>query len=111
VLDQVEALAVELLYWDGCPSHPQALKELRAALDALGRADLSIEARLIDTEELAAAERFIGSPTIRVGGVDPLPPPDDEPPGLNCRVYRLRDGRFSPTPDPADLRDALARLV
>ena len=26
--------------------------------------------------------------------------PIDDPPGLNCRVYRLADGRFSPTPDP-----------
>jgi hypothetical protein len=111
VLDQVEALTVELLYWDGCPSHPQALAELRAALDALGRADLEIALRRIETEEQAHAERFIGSPTIRVGGTDPLPPPADEPSGLNCRVYRLRDGRYSPTPDPADLRDALARLV
>ena len=29
LLDQVE---VELLYWEGCPSHPAALAELRAAL-------------------------------------------------------------------------------
>jgi len=36
--------------------------------------------------------------------VQPLP---DEPTGLTCRVYRRRDGRVSPTPDPADVRDAL----
>ena len=36
-----------------------------------------------------------------------MQPPDDEPAGLTCRVYRLRDGRFSPTPDPADVREAL----
>ncbi len=33
---------------------------------------------------------------------------DDEPAGLNCRVYARRDGRISPTPDPQDLRDALS---
>ena len=27
---------VELLFWDGCPSHPQALEELRAAMAELG---------------------------------------------------------------------------
>ena len=32
----------------------------------------------------------------------------DEPAGLNCRVYRRRDGRVAPTPDPEDLRDALS---
>ena len=36
-----------------------------------------------------------------------LTAPGNEPTGLTCRVYRRRDGRISPTPDPADLRDAL----
>jgi hypothetical protein len=62
------------------------------------------------TSELdAERERFVGSPTIRVGGEDLFPPDADEPVGLACRIYRLRDGRVSPTPDPSDLRDALAR--
>jgi hypothetical protein len=100
-------VAVELLFWDGCPSHPQALAELRAALGELGRDD-DVAVREIATEEQAAAEGFIGSPTIRVDGAD-LFPTGDEPPGLNCRVYRLADGRFSPTPDPVALREALAR--
>jgi hypothetical protein len=26
---------------------------------------------------------------------------------LGCRIYRRRDGRISPTPDPDDLREAL----
>jgi hypothetical protein len=32
---------------------------------------------------------------------------EDATVALTCRVYRLRDGRFSPTPDPDDVRDAL----
>lgn len=99
--------SIELLYWDGCPSHPVAREELRDALADLGRGDLPVEAVRIETEEQAAREGFIGSPTIRVDGADVLAPPPGEPTGLNCRVYRLRDGRYSPTPDPADLRDAL----
>jgi hypothetical protein len=64
------------------------------------------------TSELdAERERFVGSPTIRVGGEDLLPPGADEPVGLTCRIYRLRDGRVSPTPDPADLREALMRAL
>jgi hypothetical protein len=31
--------------------------------------------------------------------------------GLACRIYRRRDGRISPTPDPADVRDALAGVL
>ena len=102
---------VELLYWDGCPSHPEALADLRAALDELGRPDLDITMSEISNEEQAADEGFIGSPTVRIDGVDPVPPPPGEPTGLTCRVYRRRDGRYSPTPDPADLREALRRLI
>jgi hypothetical protein len=65
-----------------------------------------VEIHHIDTEVHAAREGFVGSPTIRIDGRD-LQPPGDEPVGLTCRVYRLRDGRVSPTPDPADLREAL----
>jgi hypothetical protein len=62
--------------------------------------------REVDSEAGARAEEFVGSPTIRIDGVD-VQPLDDEPTGLTCRVYRRRDGRISPTPDPVDLRDAL----
>jgi hypothetical protein len=102
---------IELLYWDGCPSHPEALRDLRAALDDLGHPELAVALVEIATAEQAAQHGFIGSPTLRIDGVDPLPPPADESPGLNCRVYRRRDGRYSPTPDPVDLRDALRRLL
>ena len=98
---------VELLFWDGCPSHPQALAELRAAMAELGLDPETVLVREVDTEQRAGRERFVGSPTIRIDGADVEPPPDDEPIGLTCRVYRLRDGRYSPTPDPAIVRAAL----
>ena len=96
-------MEVELLFWEGCPSHPAALADLRAALGD----GVAVRVREVETEEQAVAEGFPGSPTIRVDGADVQPPRDREPPGLTCRVYRLRDGRVSPKPDPDDLRDAL----
>jgi len=99
-------MEVELLFWDGCPSHPAALADLRAALAELGHDPESVRVREVATDAAAAAEGFVGSPTIRIDGRD-LQPPVDEPAGLTCRVYRRRDGRVSPTPDPDDLRDAL----
>jgi hypothetical protein len=38
-------------------------------------------------------------------------PDPDEVVGLACRVYRRRDGRIAPTPDPDDMRDALTRAA
>ena len=99
-------MRVELLYWSGCPSHPRALADLRDALAQSGLDPDSVIVREIATEGAALAEGFVGSPTIRIDGVD-VQPPVDEPAALTCRVYRLRDGRYSPNPDPADLLDAL----
>ena len=98
---------IELLWWEGCPSWDRALAELREAVGEAGLDPESIVVKHIDTERDAEEERFVGSPTIRVDGQDVLPPGEGEPAGLACRVYHLRDGRVSPMPDPADLRDAL----
>jgi hypothetical protein len=98
---------IELLWWAGCPSHDRARTQLRAALDDLGRHGVTIAEREVVTDDDAARERFVGSPTVRCDGADLFPPGADEPPALGCRVYRLRDGRFSPVPDPGDLRRAL----
>jgi hypothetical protein len=97
---------IELLFWDGCPSHPRALADLRAAMADLGLGPSTVAVREIGTYEQATRERFVGSPTIRIDGVD-IQPTGEEPYGLACRVYYRRDGRVSPTPDPADVRDAL----
>ena len=97
---------VELLFWEGCPSHPEALADLREAMMELGLDPNGIIVREVHTDSDAERERFVGSPTIRIDGID-IQPPDGEPVGLTCRVYHRRDGGISPTPDPADVRDAL----
>jgi hypothetical protein len=101
---------VELLWWEGCPSWQRALAELREEMRSAGLDPDSIEVREVGTEEAAQREEFAGSPTIRVDGRD-VQPPVDEPVGLTCRIYRLRDGRVSPLPDREDIRDALASAV
>ena len=102
---------VELLWWDGCPSYPEALEELRTILREEGHDPDGIESVEIESDEQAERERFAGSPTIRLDGEDVVPPGDGEPAGLTCRVYRRRDGRASAVPDPEDLRDAIRRRV
>jgi hypothetical protein len=99
---------VELLWWQGCPSTEEALAELRDEMAAAGLDPDSVVVREIRDDADAGIERFVGSPTIRVDGRD-VAEPGDEPIGLNCRVYRLRDGRISAVPDRADVREALTR--
>lgn len=101
-------LKIEFLYWEDCPSHPQAWKLLQEALSEIGieRPVEQIEVLTdIDAERLA----FPGSPTIRVNGVD-IDPEGAAQMGtaLTCRVYRLEDGRFSPVPSKEMIEQALA---
>ena len=100
------APTVELLYWDGCPSWPEALEQLRAEMRALGLPAEDVAVVEVTGDEQAEALGFPGSPTIRVDGRDVEPVPE-EPAALTCRVYRTHDGRVSPLPDPAQVRGAL----
>ena len=70
---------IELLYFDGCPGY----------------------------EAVAREERFLGSPTLRVDGVDVEPGARDRRDyGLKCRLYRTADGLLDAPPDEW-VRDAL----
>jgi hypothetical protein len=104
-------MKVELLWWEGCPSHPEAVEQLKQVLRGEGLDPESVELVEVESDEQAERERFFGSPTIRIDGEDILPPGEGQPVGLSCRVYRLRDGRPSPIPDIADVRDAVRRRV
>jgi hypothetical protein len=99
-------MTIELLIWEGCPSHPKALADLREAMRELGLDPTAVLVREIRDVADAERERFVGSPTIRIDGRD-IEPAESEPYGLTCRVYYRRDGRISATPDPADVREAL----
>lgn len=106
-MSSAPAPRVELLWWSGCPSWESAVELVREEMESLGLDPDTLSAREVPTEADAAREEFVGSPTIRVEGRD-VQPPGENPIGLTCRVYRLRDGRVSPLPDRADVRDALA---
>src|SRR2546429_538619 len=102
---------VELPWWEGCPSTERAHEELREALREVGLTDVDVRMRETRTDEEAGAAEFRGSPTIPIDGADLAGAGGEggEPIGLSCRVYRHRDGRISPIPDPDDLRDTLRR--
>jgi hypothetical protein len=102
---------VELLWWEGCPSTERALAAVREALTDLGLDGIEVRMREVKDDGDAAETGFVGSPTILIDGTDLVPAAADEQIGLSCRVYRRRDGRVSPTPDPDDLREALARAA
>jgi hypothetical protein len=97
---------IELLYWEGCPSHPEAKALLEQVLAELGRDDQIVMKEVANDEE---AERlhFPGSPTIRVDGRDIDPEGAEARPSLTCRIYYLPDGRVSPVPSREQMEVAL----
>lgn len=96
---------VELLYFDGCPNIDAARRLVeRVAVEE----HLDIELRLVDVvADDVERVRFLGSPSVRVGGHDVEPGADERETFLfGCRVYRTNAG-FSGTPSEEWVRTAL----
>jgi hypothetical protein len=99
-------MKIEVLYWDGCPSHPEAIELLRTVLAERG-VEATVEVREVRTDSEAQALQFPGSPTIRVEGQDVDAAGAEARPALTCRIYHLADGRPSPIPSREQLEEAL----
>jgi hypothetical protein len=99
-------MTIEFLYWEGCPSHSEALQLLQTVLAERG-VEATVELREVRTESEAQALGFPGSPTIRVEGRDVDAAGADGRPALTCRIYHLADGRPSPIPSREQLEEAL----
>jgi hypothetical protein len=97
---------IELLYWEGCPSLPEARELLDDVMAEIGIDD-PVELREVTTVEQARKERFPGSPTIRIDGRDIDPEGATARPSLSCRIYYRPDGRVTPVPTRAQLMEAL----
>lgn len=102
-------MRVEILYFDGCPSYVALLPRLRELVREAGAdPDVTIDAIAVETSEAAEQHRFLGSPTVRVDGVDVDPGAGERDDfGLKCRLYRSTEGQ-SPTPRETWIRQALA---
>lgn len=85
-------MKVELLYFDGCPSYQAFLPQLKELLRSEGIDD-AVQLRRIESDADAIAARFLGSPTVRIDGIDVEPGADQrEDFGMKCRLYRTPDG-------------------
>jgi len=103
-----DPLEILVLGWSGCPTTGTVREWIQQTCSEAGIPAPSVHIEYIETDAEAHRRGFVGSPTFVVDGVDLLPAVDS-PPALSCRLYRLRDGRPSPLPDPADFVAALSR--
>ena len=101
-------LEITFLYIDDCPSWIPALENLKQVIES-ERIPATLALLKINDPEHAQREKFLGSPSIRVNGVD-LWPEDRENYALSCRIYQTPAGmRGSPTTEM--LRDKLLKAI
>ncbi|WP_249011852.1 hypothetical protein [Conexibacter sp. DBS9H8] len=92
-------MRVEVLYFDGCPSHETLLPRLRDLLDQAG-VDAPIELKRIDSLQTAESEQFLGSPSLRINGQDVDTTARSRADyGLKCRLYSTARGLQGAIPD------------
>jgi hypothetical protein len=82
-------MTIEVLYFDGCPGYGQLMPRLRELLAAEGVEDAITVVRVESVQD-AEQQRFLGSPTLRIDGVDVDPTAGGRTDyGLKCRLYRV----------------------
>lgn len=99
-------MKIQFLWWQGCPSHPEAWTRLQQALANLA-VDADVERIEVTSDALAQRLGFPGSPTIIIDGNDIDPAASEYPSRLTCRLYRTEDGRPSPVPARAMIERAI----
>ena len=97
-------MKIEFLYVDGCPNVTPTVERLKTVLAKGGVSDPLTLTRVND-HEAAQSLRFLGSPTVRINGVDIEPSARSRSNyGLMCRTYPGSGG----VPSDQLIRQAIA---
>lgn len=84
---EVPTTRVEILCFDGCPNVQPTIDRVRSVAARLG-VEIELRSVRVESPDHAVRERFLGSPTVRVNGIDVDPSARDRSDfGLSCRVY------------------------
>jgi len=96
---------IEILFFDGCPNLNSAVERARAAA---GDTDVILRLHSVESDEEAREARFLGSPSVRVDGVDVEPAARGRTDfALQCRVYPREHGGLEGAPPIEMIRAAL----
>ena len=80
-------MTIEVLYFEGCPNHQPTVDRVREILGRLGLDEEVVELEIQGPED-ARHLRFLGSPSVRVNGVDIEPAACTRTDyGFACRTY------------------------
>lgn len=100
-------MKIEVLYFKGCPNHEPAVARVRHALSTEG-IDITVEEVEVTDAAIAQELGFLGSPSIRVDGLDVEPEARGlRTFGFGCRTYSDAEGQRSGLPSISVIRRAL----
>jgi hypothetical protein len=100
-------MKIEVLYIEGCPYHRLAVDEIADELRA-HKINASVEELEVTDSTMAEELRFLGSPSIRIDGLDIEPEARKvQSFGFGCRTYSDSAGRRSGLPAIGLIRQAL----
>ena len=103
-------MKIEVLYIAGCPNHLEAVKIVREVVAQEGSKSAVDE---VEVKDAATAQilRFLGSPSVRVNGVDVDPGTGNSSAyGVSCRTYTSHNGAQG-TPPRESVRSAVRRAL
>jgi hypothetical protein len=99
-------MKVEILYFGSCPSWRRTVEDVQRLL-AEGHLEADVQLVAVSTDDDARRLRLLGSPTVRVDGVDVDPAAEGATTfGMQCRIYE-HEGRLAPSPPASMIRAAL----
>ncbi len=102
-------MKIELLYFEGCPSYQTALKYLEEVIKQQ-KLSVHVEMVKIESDEEAQKNRFLGSPTVRVNGLDIEPSAQERGSfSMCCRLYP-EVGKMAGWPSKDLIRHALTEV-
>lgn len=103
-------MKIELLYFHGCHVYKIALENIKEVIKEKGL-DTEVDLKEIKNDKQALKDKFLGSPTVRINGVDI----DPEAKIINkysmtCRLY-LEDGAVNELPSKKMIRQAIDKAL
>lgn len=105
-------MKIEVFYFDGCPNHRPAVERVKEILKEEGVAAEVLEIEVPDPAT-AQAVGFLGSPTIKIDGLDVEPSArSSRKYGMMCRTYWDGDKREGVPPGElirAAVKETLAK--
>lgn len=102
-IPEVDAMNIEIYYFEGCPTYIETAENLKIVLNDLG---LNSAFKMVEVKspEEAISKKFLGSPTIRLNGIDIEETEGDYV--FGCRIYNI-DGKITGTPTKEFLRSKI----